>query len=175
MAKITNQFIITAKRFAIMVHGDQKYGEEFPYAIHLQAVESVLIRFGITDEFLRAAAWLHDTLEDTGASIEDLTTFFGHAVSSLVASVTEPKGMPRRGRHHDTYPRIKAQPNGIILKLADRIANVEAGGKKIGMYRKEYADFKLALSDTSVMTKKLEEIRDQMWQHLDSLMAEIKV
>jgi guanosine-3',5'-bis(diphosphate) 3'-pyrophosphohydrolase len=77
-----------ARRLATIAHGDQKYGDEFPYAVHLQATESVLLRFGITDFELRAIAWLHDVLEDTEKTYEELEVFFGSAIADAVADLT---------------------------------------------------------------------------------------
>lgn len=157
--------INNAKLFAVKNHGDQKYGDEFPYAIHLQACESVLLRFGLTDAELRICAWLHDVLEDTVATYEDVELYFGTRVASIVSAVTEPKGGNRAWRHSQTYPRIRLLKEAVIIKLADRIANVEFSGKRRDMYKKEYGEFKKALylsSDPDVIL--------QMWSHLDSLM-----
>jgi len=155
-----------AKRFAIKAHGDQKYGDEFPYAMHLQAVESVLIRFGfIEDEVLRCGAFLHDVLEDTFVQYEEIEVFFGSEVASIVSLLTEPKGGNRQWRHEQTYPKIRNNENAVILKLADRIANIEAGGKKIQMYEKEYLYFRKSLCDEH-HSKDIQ----KMWSYLDSLL-----
>lgn len=161
--RIPSTKLLTAKKFAIRAHGDQKYSTDFPYAFHLQAVENILMTFGIYDEVIRIAAWLHDVLEDTDTTYEDIHTMFGEEVADIVAAVTEPKGGNREWRHAQTYPKIAKNKWAIILKLADRIANVEAGGK-IEMYRKEHAAFKRALfiyygAATS------------MWEYLDSIIV----
>jgi (p)ppGpp synthase/HD superfamily hydrolase len=132
-----------AKEFAKVHHAGQKYGGEFDYfAQHLQVTESVLLRFGIADEYLRCGAILHDVLEDTGATYEEVEMYFGDRVAKMVSALTEPKGGNRKWRHEQTYPRIRVNQDAIIVKLADRIANVEANGDKVGMYKKEHADFK---------------------------------
>lgn len=162
-----------AKKYAIAAHGDQKYGEEFPYAIHLQAVESVLIRFGMFNETLLCAAWLHDVLEDTDKTYEEMSSYFGIAVADIVAKLTEPKGGNREWRHAQTYPRIAQDVNAVIVKLADRIANIEAGGDKAGMYLKEYFGFKLALVSHSLPMVGTDVM--QMWNYLDELMIELQI
>jgi (p)ppGpp synthase/HD superfamily hydrolase len=166
--------VYRAKRYAVRAHGDQKYGDEFPYALHLQAVESVLLRFGIFDEDLRVAAWLHDVLEDTDAEYEDLVTFFGREIADIVAALTEPKGGNRKWRHAQTYPRIAQNYKSVLVKVADRIANVESGGRLVEMYRKEHADFKTALQanydkfDTDQIV-----IIDSLFDYLDELLIEV--
>ena len=60
-----------ARNFAIKAHGHQKYGDS-PYVVHLDAVAGTLERFGHAgDTNLIAAAYLHDTLEDTEYDIDD--------------------------------------------------------------------------------------------------------
>jgi guanosine-3',5'-bis(diphosphate) 3'-pyrophosphohydrolase len=170
-----------AKAFAIKAHGTQTYGDEFPYAIHLQAVDSVLLRFfSYQSELvmgLRVCAWLHDVLEDTSASYEELVTFFGEGIAQCVASVTEPKGGNRKWRHEQTYPQIVAfGDNAIILKLADRIANVESGGKKVQMYRKEHAEFKSMLYRTDFPDQDPNSfygVMRRMQDHLDDLIVKV--
>lgn len=139
-----------ARLFALQHHGDQTYGDGVPYSVHLFAVEVVLRRFGFHEvEFLQAA-WLHDVLEDTDADPAQVLAMFGQRVFDMVSAVTEPKWVDgakpnRKTRHAMTYPRIVANPDAVILKLADRIANVESGGKR-EMYAKEHAAFKAALA-----------------------------
>lgn len=164
--RIEQDIVYRAKKFAVKYHGDQKYGGEFPYAIHLQAVERVLLRFNIFDVDLRAAAWLHDTLEDTTARYEDIETLFNVRVAGIVGAVTEPKGGNRARRHEQTYPKIRLSPDAVIVKLADRIANVESGGSLNDMYRKEYPSFKRALYRDDDIPHIL-----AMWSYLDTLLV----
>jgi guanosine-3',5'-bis(diphosphate) 3'-pyrophosphohydrolase len=166
-----------AKRFAFNAHKGQTYGDEFPYIIHLQAVESVMLRFGIYNTEYLCGAWLHDTLEDTQATYEELASFFGEAVAENVAAVTEPKGGNRKSRYEQTYPRIKARGiPAVIIKLADRIANVETSGKKVGMYRKEHAEFKhwVYIKDIPATQQggELGTIK-AMQEHLDNLLVQV--
>jgi hypothetical protein len=86
-----------------------------------------------------------------------------HAVARLVHAVTNEPGQNRRARHAATYPKIReAGDNAITLKLADRIANVEAGGNLVGMYKKEHEDFKRALYTPGQA--------EEMWAHLNQLL-----
>ncbi len=140
-----------AKLFATQKHvleNHQLYSNLVPYTHHLAAVEAVLVRFGFDDEEIRAAAWLHDVVEDTrGRNNEvkarDIEEVFGENVGLLVAAVTSEDGANRKVRNALTYPKIRATGvRATALKLADRIANVENGGRAVAMYRKEHADFK---------------------------------
>jgi (p)ppGpp synthase/HD superfamily hydrolase len=157
-----------AKFFAVIKHGNQQYSGCLPYSHHLAAVESVLRRFGETSERMLTAAWLHDVVEDTGTKLKEISEFFGDDVAELVGAVTNEPGPNRKVRNALTYPKIRdASPSALILKLADRIANVEQGGKLVDMYRKEYVDFRRALiPDRMVAGSSM----DLMWKHLDGLM-----
>jgi guanosine-3',5'-bis(diphosphate) 3'-pyrophosphohydrolase len=157
---------MNVQEFAVKAHGQQMYGDE-PYIVHLIAVEKILIRFGHTDEPMLQAAWLHDVVEDTQTTLEDIKTQFGKTVADIVSSVTSESGINRKERNTKTYPKIAASRPGTILKLADRIANVEHSintqSPLLKMYRKEYADFQAALPHTDE--------NQAMWAYLDRLLA----
>jgi len=109
------------------------------------------------------AAWLHDVVEDTDTKLKEVEEMFGTEVSKLVSAVTNEPGPNRKTRAALTYPKIRETTGAVALKLADRIANVEAGGKLVDMYKKEYEDFKRALYTTGQY--------EGMWKHLDSLLS----
>jgi len=157
-----------AKAFATAVHKDQKYGEDKPYVDHLGHVAEVLSRFKFDSEDLQVAAWLHDTVEDTDATIEQITLTFGHNVADLVGRVTNEPGKNRKERHLKTYPKIQASVDATTLKLADRIANVEVSvedsSPQLQMYRKEHAAFKSLLYKPGP--------HEAMWRHLDFLIGD---
>ena len=146
-----------AESLALKLHGSQKYGSH-PYSYHLQKVIGVLERFHHTDPDLLAAAWLHDTVEDTGTPLSDLKGF-SHETIALVNAVTKIKGSFSK-----TLDKIKSIPNAIILKLADRIANLEEGDKVREKYIKQYPEFKKALYHPDSKT-------NAMWAYLDTLLT----
>ena len=138
----------SARRFAAEKHASQRYGDE-PYTVHLAAVREVLRGAGIGDDQpLAAAAWLHDVVEDTGTPREEVAARFGEHVASLVWAVTG-VGANRKERNADAYAKIRAFPEAATLKLADRIANVEASARvpdKLAMYQREHPGFEAALA-----------------------------
>ncbi len=136
-----------ARVFAQSAHGGQKYGDA-PYDKHLTQVRTVLTDFGYGGA-LGVAAWLHDVVEDADVSKDDIVTRFGADVAELVWAVTG-EGADRKERNATAYAKIRAHPAAAILKLADRIANVEASRdvpKKLAMYRSEWQAFRKALGD----------------------------
>lgn len=60
-----------ARVFAIDRHGDQQYGQDLPYAWHLSKVTDLATRLGYS-ESVQAAGWLHDTVEDTDTSLDEI-------------------------------------------------------------------------------------------------------
>lgn len=161
--------IQAAQAFASTAHKDQKYGEEQPYTTHLGHVAEVLRRFKFTDEDLQVAAWLHDTVEDTDATITQIEMMFGRNVADIVGRVTNEPGENRKERHAKTYPKIQGSVDATTLKLADRIANVEYNvdhtDGKLEMYRKEHKAFKSLLYKPGV--------HDALWRHLDFLIGDL--
>ena len=151
-----------ARMVGVKAHSNQSYDEIFPYEKHLDDVVDVLKRFGFSGKYI-VAGFLHDSVEDDGISFNDINKHFGKEVAEMVYCVTDELGRNRKEKKEKTLPKTAANPDAIILKLADRIANIEHGGK-IDMYAKEYQEFKGALFlNTPGDAKK-------MWEHLDFLL-----
>lgn len=154
------------KVFAAIAHKGQSYGDE-PYLYHLMYVVSVLERFGFDDDHLLAVAWLHDVVEDTDVTLEEVKELSDGRISALVGLVTDKEGDNRRERHEKTYPHIGDDPEATVVKLADRIANVENcilnGKDELAlMYLNEHARF------LKMICRDREQFRP-MWDHLDQL------
>lgn len=152
-----------ARMVSIQAHGNQTYDEIFPYHKHLDDVVDVLKRFGFSGKFI-VGGYLHDIIEDTSLSYNKVKRHYGLEVAEMVYCVTDELGRDRKEKKEKTLPKTASNPDGIILKLADRIANIEHGGK-IDMYEKEYDDFKKALFPTSPMNAL------SMWEHLEFLLG----
>lgn len=154
--------------FAERAHGDQPYGDLL-HTAHLGSVVATLQKFGLTDDVIVCGGWLHDTIEDTPVTYELIRDQFGQEVADLVFAVTNGPGRNRAEKHEKTYPKIKATPRAVYLKLADRIANVEqcwlTGDSKLFMYHREYRGFREALRDAS------DPIAKPMWDKLDKLLG----
>jgi len=150
-----------ARLVAVRAHASQTYDEIFPYEKHLDDVVEVVKRFGYSGKYV-IAAYLHDILEDTGLSYNDVKRHFGIEVAEMVYCVTDELGRNRKEKKEKTLPKTASNPGAIILKLGDRIANIEHGGK-VDMYKKEYQEFKGALYLNTPNDGK------EMWNYLDKL------
>jgi (p)ppGpp synthase/HD superfamily hydrolase len=143
-------------------HENQLYGD-LPYSVHLNAVADVLRQFGHGDDpVLMSAGYLHDTIEDQGVTREQIAERFGERVADIVDAVSDPPGRDRSTQKAAAYPRIRELDDAVIVKLADRIANVQAGGPKRSMYRDEQAAFRESVRSPGVA--------DDMWAYLDALL-----
>lgn len=115
---------VLARHVACFAHHGQTYGDQ-PYAVHLQAVAGILTEWGCDDETV-AAGWLHDVLEDTTVTWDTLLNLFGRRVAWMVEACTG-EGETRREKAESIRLKIIHQtPDAAVVKLADRIANVEA-------------------------------------------------
>jgi hypothetical protein len=113
-----------AEMFARGAHAGQKHGEK-PYWTHLKKTTQVLSKLGCDDPYMKAAAWLHDTIEDTPVTYQDIKYVFGKYVAELVWAMTDEMGRNRKERKVKTKKKTFATKETTLLKLADLGANVE--------------------------------------------------
>ena len=119
-----------AIRAAAVLHKDQlrKGSMPFPYVTHLVATAFTLMDY-TDDEDVIIAALLHDTLEDTDYTIDELQEDFGGRVRELVEAVTEPKSTPEnkiswRDRKNTYSQQLKKAPkDAVLVAAADKIHN----------------------------------------------------
>jgi guanosine-3',5'-bis(diphosphate) 3'-pyrophosphohydrolase len=120
--------ILKATRFAAERHNDQrrKDSRSSPYINHPIRVAEILWTIGdVRDMTLLVASLLHDTIEDTATSPDEIRMEFGEDVLALVLEVTDDKSLPqhvRKQRQIETAPH--KTHNAKLLKLADKICNV---------------------------------------------------
>lgn len=120
--------LLRALDFAAQRHRDQrrKGDESSPYINHLIRVATLLADVGgLRDVELLQAAVLHDTLEDTRTTADELEAGFGERVRRLVEYMTDDRTLPkqeRKRRQIEQAPTLP--PDAKLLKLADKIANV---------------------------------------------------
>ena len=120
--------ILRAVDFAARKHRDQrrKDKEASPYINHPIAVSLVLAETGgIADVAVLSAAILHDTLEDTDTTSEELEAAFGVRIRKLVEEVTDDKSLPKAKRKElQIAHAAQLSPDAVLIKLGDKISNV---------------------------------------------------
>ena len=122
--------VAAAVRFAAGWHGDQRRPTGAPYLDHLLEALEVLVRgAGVTDRDVLCAAVLHDVVEDTPCSLEEIGGAFGPRVAELVGWVTIPEPGPGEAKRDVKLAylgRLQHAPaQARLVKLADRASNVQ--------------------------------------------------
>jgi guanosine-3',5'-bis(diphosphate) 3'-pyrophosphohydrolase len=120
--------VLDALRFAADKHRHQrrKDHEASPYINHPIELANILVNeANVADPLVVIAAILHDTVEDTATTFEEIAQRFGPEVSGLVAEVTDDKSLPKEERkrkqeEHAPHASFGAQQ----IKLADKISNL---------------------------------------------------
>ena len=119
--------------FAVKAHtGTERRGKGYPYIIHpMEAVEIVATM--TKDQELLAAAILHDTVEDTNVTVDQIREEFGDRVADLVASESDemPVGVPEEDSWHArkqaAIDRLsKASREAKIVAMGDKLSNMRA-------------------------------------------------
>jgi (p)ppGpp synthase/HD superfamily hydrolase len=120
--------LLKALEFSAFKHRDQRRKDQprSPYINHPIIVARILWETGgVRDEATLLAALLHDTLEDTETSPQEIRARFGEEVLALVLEVTDDKSLPKQRRKRlqiEHAPHISAKAK--LVKLADKIANL---------------------------------------------------
>ncbi|WP_045835973.1 HD domain-containing protein [Hyphomicrobium sp. 99] len=114
-----------ARDFAIAKHhGQVRKHDGRPYIVHLDAVAAVLAEYGYKGADILAAAFLHDTVEKSDTSIEELSQKFGESIAELVYWLTDSEKGTRTSRAIQAAWRLSRAPwNAKLIKLADIIDN----------------------------------------------------
>src|ERR1700741_5617200 len=119
--------LLEALAFAAHKHRDQrrKDAEASPYINHPIALADVLVNEGgVSDIEVLCAALLHDTVEDTATTPEELAGAFGSRVARIVAEVTDDKALSKAERKRLQVEHAGGlSPEAKLGKLADKICN----------------------------------------------------
>jgi (p)ppGpp synthase/HD superfamily hydrolase len=146
LAERAAQLDETAQALAGYIHAGQRYGAG-PYVSHCIDVRNLIAEAYPGDDVLKAAAVLHDAIEDAPADIGARALILQHCgpdVLALVEAVTDEPGANRAERKAKTLPKTAAAGwRAVAIKLADRLCN--SHGPKADMYRRELPAFKAAL------------------------------
>lgn len=120
--------LCAAAAFAARKHSTQrrKDADATPYINHPLTLADVLANVGgVTDIEVLCAALLHDTVEDTDTSADELRAEFGPVIAGIVLEVSDDKSLPKQTRkdlqvEHASHISVNAK----LVKLADKICNV---------------------------------------------------
>lgn len=161
-----------ARRYATRAHAAagqrRKYTNE-PYIVHPAAVAE-LVRSVSADDALLAAAWLHDTVEDTATTLADIESHFGSRVAQLVGMLTDsaqPQAKNRAARKLAHFRHTaEASPEAQTIKLADIIDNTRA----IVRFDPHFA--RIYLVEKRVQIQLLKQGDAQLWQQASAIIEQ---
>ena len=122
-----------AIRFAVEAHaGTERRGKGFPYVIHVLEAMAIVATMTNDPELLAAAA-LHDTVEDTDVTVEDIRLAFGNRIAEIVAAESDslPDGVSEedswRSRKEAGLRRLAGAPRDVkIVAMGDKLSNMRA-------------------------------------------------
>lgn len=128
-AKAYSARLYDAIELAARAHHNQvRKGTEIPYVVHPLAVAGLLIRLECPEHTV-IAALLHDVLEDTPVTVDEIRFHFGPKVAELVMALSEPdKKAPWEDRKAHTihYLGNQASDDALLVALADKLDNIRA-------------------------------------------------
>ena len=177
-------WISCLEKAAFQIHDDvnQKYDHVLPYGFHLKMVASFVSRYGylVAESeadilILYAAVYLHDAIEDTRMTYNDIVKFIDdfrvgslvlpeeikrkleEQVPEIVYALTNEKGRNRKERANETYYKgIRDTRFASFIKMCDRLANIQYtmmfvfANRMLEVYRREYPEFIRSISEGSV-------------------------
>jgi len=124
--------IYLAEEFARKAHANDDVGKSINgvmrmRVVHLQEVADLVWASGGSDTEI-AAAWLHDSVEDTVTTLQDIKEKFGYEVASIVEGLTDLDGfkdLPTLERKTKQAERVKSESDSVKrVKIADQTSNV---------------------------------------------------
>ena len=120
-----NERIHKAIMFATLAHKNQtRKGNDIPYIYHPMEVLQILTEMGCKED-VKIAGVLHDTVEDTDTTIEDIEKEFGKRVASLVGGHTEDKSKTWVERKTEDINSLKDGTVGLkAIVFADKLSNI---------------------------------------------------
>lgn len=167
---------LTALKFAAVKHREQRRKDEAtPYINHPIEVADTLWQIGgVRDQVTLVGALLHDTLEDTNTTPEEIQNLFGAEILAVVQEVTDDKRLPKQQRkrlqiEHAPHQSTRAKQ----IKLADKICNVydiaHSQPKNWSLKRRqEYLNW------TEQVMAGLRGVNPTLETHYDAILAEAK-
>jgi (p)ppGpp synthase/HD superfamily hydrolase len=161
-------------QLASKLHNGQKYGERIEYLNHIGSVTFEIINTLNNEKDMNAdlairCAVLHDSIEDTEQSFEDVKKLFGEQVANGVLALTKNEDLEGKEEMMlDSLSRIRKQPKEVwAVKMADRICNLQKPPKywtteKKRKYQKEAQLIHRELKDgNKYLAKRLEKKIDE--------------
>jgi len=173
---VDKDFVIKAYNFALKAHENQKRESGEPYINHPVDVACILAEMGMDTSTITAGI-LHDVIEDTNFSYEDITNLFSKEVADLVEGVTKLEKIAYKTKEEQQADNVRKMLLAmakdirvIIIKLADRLHNIRTlkykAVQKQKQIAKETLDIYAPLAHRLGMSKIKWELEDLSFRYL---------
>jgi GTP pyrophosphokinase len=154
--------------YAMMAHGSQTRASGDPFVAHPLAVAAILTDLRL-DANTIVAAVLHDTVEDTGATLDEINKTFGTEIGSLVDGLTKLKRLDlvsKRAAQGENFRKLliamTADLRVLLVKLADRLHNMRTLGFMPAEKRRRIAEETLEIYAPLAGRMGIGEMRDEL-------------
>ena len=115
-----------AQYYASKKHNHQRR-RNTPTIEHVQQVVGILHEARVDDTTIICVGWLHDTIEDTDVSYDDIQERFGHDIANCVSALSKDTRLPKEKRVSEYLIRLSKAPwQAKVVKLADIVANLQS-------------------------------------------------
>lgn len=179
---IESDLVVRARKFARRKHEGQKRKGGGPYFSHLERVAETVFEFKKckrVDEIV-AAAFLHDTLEDTDTGISELREEFGEVVALLVVELTTDKLRSQLDGKANYLSRKFSSERAIsnwalVIKLADRLDNVSDLNERDSGFAKKIKSQTLILLGALEVNRELTTTHKKLVLVIREKLAEVKI
>ena len=148
------EMVLQAAAFAAEKHRTQRRKDiETPFINHPIQLAYILVQADVEDPQVLAASLLHDTIEDTATTLDEIEIVFGYAIARIVAECSDDKSLTKLERKQAQIDHAaKLSHAARLVKLADKIANVSdiEGAPPAGWSlerKREYFDWAKAVVD----------------------------
>jgi GTP diphosphokinase / guanosine-3',5'-bis(diphosphate) 3'-diphosphatase len=176
------EVVVKAYSFSELKHKDQvrKYSG-IPYFTHPKAVARILEEL-VKDPEIVAAGLLHDVLEDTDSTLQEIKDNFGDRVASLVDEVTskkEERGTMKKREYLFMKVR-KLSSDALTVKLADRLHNIQflerdMGGKEEKEFLRYYYKETRYVFGSLAQDRDLNEVQKVLMKNIDAVLDFLKL
>jgi guanosine-3',5'-bis(diphosphate) 3'-pyrophosphohydrolase len=116
-----------AQKFAYEKHKNQKRKDGVtPFSEHLEGVVNRLKNLGVANQDVLCAAWLHDIIEHSDTTFDEINEIFGNTISVLVLSLTKDSELAKKERESQYIQQLKdSTPEAKMIKFCDISANLK--------------------------------------------------
>jgi (p)ppGpp synthase/HD superfamily hydrolase len=164
------EIVLLAEGFGLCAHRNQRRKfEDAPYMVHPIRVATIVHEY-TDDPNVIAAAMMHDVLEDTDVTSEEMRRVFGDAITDLVLEVTDVSrpqdGVRKVRKDKDREHLAKSSPDGATIKLADLIDNC------IGIAEHDKGFAPVYLREAEALLSVLKHGDARLWERTQATVAE---